>query len=106
MRCKSRSAVEWNSIYSEGDDGARGRSRTDTLLRAADFESAASTNSATRALRAMLPALSYRFRPAILNRERFLPRGGRMAILPFGPKVGAADYSRPPATFQVFDASK
>ena len=29
--------------------GARGRSRTDTLLRAADFESAASTNSATRA---------------------------------------------------------
>src|SRR5580658_8716496 len=30
---------------------ARGRSRTDTLLRAADFESAASTNSATRALR-------------------------------------------------------
>ena len=31
--------------------GARGRSRTDTLLRAADFESAASTNSATRALR-------------------------------------------------------
>ena len=30
-------------------DGARGRSRTDTLLRAADFESAASTNSATRA---------------------------------------------------------
>ena len=31
--------------------GARGRSRTDTLLRAADFESAASTNSATRASR-------------------------------------------------------
>jgi RNA polymerase sigma factor (sigma-70 family) len=32
-------------------DGARGRSRTDTLLRAADFESAASTSSATRASR-------------------------------------------------------
>lgn len=31
--------------------GARGRSRTDTLLRAADFESAASTSSATRAAR-------------------------------------------------------
>ena len=31
--------------------GARGRSRTDTLLRAADFESAASTSSATRAPR-------------------------------------------------------
>src|SRR6185437_1073177 len=37
----------WGGV---GVTGARGRSRTDTLLRAADFESAASTNSATRAL--------------------------------------------------------
>src|SRR4051794_37512490 len=42
------------------EGGARGRSRTDTLLTAADFESAASTNSATRASREQNSGAEYR----------------------------------------------
>ena len=38
-------------IFSENKNGAEGRTRTGTLLPTADFESAASANSATSALR-------------------------------------------------------
>src|SRR5689334_21005011 len=47
------------SVALVGGSGARGRSRTDTLLRAADFESAASTSSATRASRGPIEGRQY-----------------------------------------------